>query len=86
MRGLRHGGRGHSAASRRNPIHKPNPAFDAVAKLTGCCQQIVDLRQTTASRTLLSGFLDEGMRSRDLKIIRACRDSLTAFLETADAE
>jgi hypothetical protein len=73
------------APSRRNPNYKPNPDFQAIAKLVGCCRAIIDVRQTTDIEDLLSGFLDDGMRGRDLKTIRTCRDLLTELLEYADA-
>ncbi len=72
--------------TRRNPHYEPNPAFDAVSKLSGACQDISDLLKKHGAEFVLGGFLDRGMRERNLNTIEAARDHLTAILEAADAQ
>jgi hypothetical protein len=83
QRGLRNGG--DQVPSRRNPHYERNPAFEAIAKLVGNCRSIIETRTSNDVEMLLSGFIDDGMRSRDLRTIRTCRDLLTEILEIADA-
>jgi hypothetical protein len=71
--------------SRRNPIYKPDPVFDALLRLTGSCRDIIAVREANEVEALLGSFIDGGMRSRDLRSIRLCRDLLTEILEAADA-
>jgi hypothetical protein len=62
-----------------------DPAFQAMAKLTGCCQTIIDLRAETSVETIFAGFLgSEDIRARNLRTIRKCRDLLTELLEDTD--
>jgi hypothetical protein len=71
--------------SRRNPIYKPDPVFEALLQFTGSCRDIIAVREENEVDVLLGSFIDEGMRFRDLRSIRLCRDLLTEFLEAADA-
>jgi len=74
------------AKNRRNPEYVDDPAFKAMARLTGMCRSIIELRQETPAADILAGFLDADMRGRNLQTIRTCRDLLTELLETADAQ
>jgi hypothetical protein len=82
MRGLR-GGTGRKRAV--NPHHKPNPAFDAVAAIDGCCTRIVDQFDAHGSEFILSGCVDQPMLERSIaKMIRG-RDVLNILMEAANA-
>jgi hypothetical protein len=84
MRGLRGGSR--PRRDNRNPLYKPDPQFAAMAAVVGCCRTVIDRTAEHGAVYILGGFLDDGMRGRNLTTIRECRDVLTALLEVADAE
>lgn len=83
QRGLRGG---QQSGSRRNPMHQPNPRFDAMASVAGHCRSIITKIEETSVEYIISGFLDDGMRDRNLATIRKCRDTLTDILEASNAE
>jgi hypothetical protein len=72
------------APSHKNPEYVDDPAYKAMARLTGACRTIIDLRAETPVETVFAGFLDAGMRTRNLRTIRTCRDLLTELLEYTD--
>ena len=82
MRGLRGGG---SARRAVNPHHQPNPAFDAVAAIDGCCTRIAQQFDAHGTEFILSGYVDQAMRERSITKMRRGRDVLTTLLEAADA-
>ena len=83
IRGLRGGGRG--ARRPVNPHHKPNPAFDAVAAIDGCCTRIAEQLDAHGAAFILSGYVDEAMLKRSIAKMRRGRDVLTTLLEAANA-
>ena len=83
QRGLRGG---QQSGGRRNPMHQPNPRFDAMASVAGSCRSIITKIEETSVEYIISGFLDDGMRARNLATIRKCRDTLTDILEASNAE
>ena len=83
QRGLRGG---QQSGGRRNPMHQPNPRFDAMASVAGSCRSIITKIEETSVEYIISGFLDDGMRDRNLATIRKCRDTLTDILEASNAE
>lgn len=70
-------------SSRRNPHYEHDPQFEVMASLTGCCRTILAHAAEHPTAFILGGFLDDGMRERNLTTIRECRDYLTALLEEA---
>ncbi|MFP4275740.1 MAG: hypothetical protein ACLFRU_12010 [Paracoccaceae bacterium] len=82
MRGLRGGG---SARRPVNPHHQPNPAFDAVAAIDGCCTRIAQQFDAHGTEFILSGYVDQAMQERSIAKMRRGRDVLTTLLEAADA-
>lgn len=69
----------------KNPIHKPNPAFDAVVGLNGACRRANDLIEEYGPESILDGCVDGAMRARCIVLLEACRDNLNRVLESAHA-
>lgn len=68
-----------------NPLHEPNPAFDAVAAIDSCCERITEHFDLHGVDFILSGYVDRPMLTRSIaKMIRG-RDVLTTLLEAANA-
>ena len=84
MRGLRPQRR----KSRRgpNPIHEPNPAFDAVAAIDSCCERITENFDLHGVDFILSGYVDRPMLTRSIAKMNRGRDVLTTLLEAANAK
>jgi len=82
MRGLRGGG---TARRPANPLHKPNPAFDAVAAIDGCCTRIAERFDAHGAEFILSGYVDRSMLERSIAKMRRGRNVLTTLLEAANA-
>lgn len=78
LRGLRGGGRKKRS---RNPVFAPDPAFDAIAGIDGCCRRITELFETHGATFILSGCVDEAMRKRSIATMTHGRDVLTQILE-----
>lgn len=68
---------------RRNLEYVHDPQFEATVSLAGSCRRILAISEEHSAEYLLGGFLDAGMRERDLTSIRQCRDYLSALLEEA---
>ncbi|MCC5976324.1 MAG: hypothetical protein JJT81_20070 [Rubellimicrobium sp.] len=83
MRGLRPQRR----KSRRgpNPLHEPNPAFDAVAAIDSCCERISEQFDLHGVDFILSGYVDRPMLTRSIAKMNRGRDVLTTLLEAANA-
>jgi len=81
LRGLRGGGRRKRS---RNPVFDPDPAFDAIAGIDGCCRRITELFETHGTQFILSGCVDEAMRKRSIATMAHGRDVLTQILEEND--
>ncbi len=86
IEGARAGLRPERKPQAKNPDYKPNPAYDAMASLTGACRSINELSATPGLDVVVSGFLDPAMLARNVPDIRACRDNLNSLLERCDAE
>lgn len=71
--------------SRANPIHRPNPAYDAVNRVIGSCAAITETLDATTSAFVIGGFLDAAMRARSIAKFVAARDALNTLLEAIDA-
>jgi hypothetical protein len=84
MRGLRPQRR----KSRRgpNPLHEPNPAFDAVAAIDSCCERITEHFDLHGVDFILSGYVDRPMLTRSIAKMNRGRDVLTTLLEAANAK
>jgi hypothetical protein len=78
-------GRGGARRDRSNPIHKPNPALDAVFGLNGSASRIVEIIQECGSRSVLDGCTDAAMRIRSVALLTKCRDILNEVLEYGHA-
>jgi hypothetical protein len=79
--------RGTDPMSRRRPTAtESDPQFEAMLAVAGNCRDILTRAGSFAPEYIIGGFLDDGMRERNLTTIRRCRDFLTQILETADAE
>jgi hypothetical protein len=74
--------RGRPAA---NPIHQPNPQYDAMLAVSAGCRDMMEKVRDLAPEYIVGGFVDQGQRERNIAHIRECRDYLTSILETADA-
>ena len=83
MRGLRGGGRTRRQA---NPLHKPNPAFDAVAAIDSCCTRIAEQFDAHGAEFILSGYVDRPMLERSIAKMHRGRDVLTTLLEATNAQ
>lgn len=83
MRGLRPQRR----KSRRgpNPLHEPNPAFDAVAAIDSCCERISEQFDLHGVDFILSGYVDRPMLTRSIAKMNRGRDVLTTLTEAANA-
>jgi hypothetical protein len=79
--------RGTNPMSRRRPMEtESDPQFEAMLVVAGNCRDILARAGSFAPEYIIGGFVDDGMRERNLTTIRRCRDFLTAILETADVE
>lgn len=70
--------------SRANPIHEPNPAFDAANRVIGGCTTITETLEAKGDQFVIQGFLDAAMRARSIAKFTAARDALNNLLETID--
>lgn len=79
--------RGTHPMSRRRPCEtESDPQFEAMLVVAGNCRDMLARAGTFAPEYIIGGFVDDGMRERNLTTIRRCRDFLTHILETADVE
>lgn len=83
MRGLRGGARKKKAV---NPIHEPNPAYDAVVLVNGCCSDIAEAFDKHGADFILSGCVNSDMRESSIERITRGRDILNLILEAANAQ
>jgi hypothetical protein len=83
MRGLR-GGSGRKKPV--NPFHEPNPAFDAIALVNGCCTDIAEAFDRLGAQFILSGCVSPDMRESSIERITRGRNVLNLILEAADAQ
>lgn len=72
--------------SRANPIHQPNPAYDAVNRIIGGCASISETLEAKGADYVIGGFLDAAMRARSIAKFTLARDALTHLLEVIDAD
>lgn len=72
--------------SRANPIHQPNPAYDAANRVIGSCTTITETLSAAGPSQIIRGFLDAGMRARSIAKFTAARDALNQLLEAIDAD
>lgn len=72
--------------SRANPIHQPNPAYDAASRVIGSCTTITETLTANGPAFVTQGFLDAAMRARSIAKFIAARDALNNLLETIDAD
>jgi hypothetical protein len=79
--------RGSHPMSRRRPTEtESDPQFEAMLVVAGNCRDILARAGNFAPEYIIGGFVDDGMRERNLTTIRRCRDFLTTILETANVE
>jgi hypothetical protein len=71
--------------SNKNPIHEPDPAFDAIAGVSGSCRRIMEFVAQFGPEKILDGCVDDAMRARSIAEIRECRDVLNRVLELSNA-
>ena len=69
-----------------NPLYEPNPAFDAMALVNGCCTDIVEAFDTHGVDFILSGCVTPDMRESSIERMTRGRDVLNLILETANAQ
>lgn len=72
--------------SRANPIHQPNPAYDAANRVIGSCTTITETLSGSGPAFVIQGFLDAAMRARSIAKFIAARDALNNLLEAIDAD
>lgn len=72
--------------SRANPIHQPNPAYDAANRVIGSCTTITETLSARGPAFVIQGFLDAAMRARSIAKFIAARDALNNLLEAIDAD
>ena len=72
--------------SRANPIHQPNPAYDAANRVIGRCTTITETLSASGPAFVIQGFLDAAMRARSIAKFIAARDALNNLLEAIDAD
>src|SRR5690606_28803724 len=72
--------------SRANPIHQPNPAYDAANRVIGSCATITETLEANGPAFVIGGFLDAAMRARSIAKFIAARDVLNDLLEAIDAD
>lgn len=72
--------------SRANPIHQPNPAYDAANRVIGSCTTITETLSASGPAFVIQGFLDAAMRARSIAKFIAARDALNNLLEAIDAD
>lgn len=75
-----------AAPSRKNPHYQPDAKWDAMLAVSAGCRDMMDRVRDLTPDFILSGFVDDGQRQRNLASIRECRDFLTLILEAADAD
>ena len=79
-------GVGAPRTSRANPIHQPNPAYDAANRVIGSCETLVSAIDARGPEYIAQGFLDAAMRARSIAKFIAARDALDRLLEAIDAD
>jgi len=69
-----------------NPLYEPNPAFDAMALVNGCCTDITEAFDTHGADFILSGCLTPVMRESSIERMTRGREVLNLILEAANVE
>jgi len=69
-----------------NPFYEPNPAFDAMALVNGCCTDIAEAFDTHGADFILSGCLTPVMRESSIERMARGREVLNLILEAANVE
>lgn len=64
-----------------NPLYEPNPAFDAMALVNGCCTDIAEAYDKHGATFILSGCLTPDMRESSIERMTHGRDVLNLLLE-----
>lgn len=64
-----------------NPLYQPNPAFDAMALVNGCCTDIAEAYDKHGAAFILSGCLTPDMRESSIERMTRGRDVLNLLLE-----
>ena len=64
-----------------NPLYAPNPAFDAMALVNGCCTDITEAYDKHGANFILSGCLTSDMRASSIERMTRGRDVLNLLLE-----
>ena len=69
-----------------NPLYEPNPAFDAMALVNGCCTDIAEAFDTHGADFILSGCLTPVMRESSIERMTRGREVLSLLLEASHAK
>ena len=69
-----------------NPLYEPNPAFDAMALVNGCCTDIAEAFDTHGADFILSGCLTPDMRESSIERMARGREVLSLLLEASHAK
>ena len=69
-----------------NPLYEPNPAFDAMALVNGCCTDITEAFDTHGADFILSGCLTPVMRESSIERMTRGREVLSLLLEASHAK
>lgn len=71
--------------SNRNPIHEPDPAYDALLAFIGPCRSLIERTKGVDPAFAWSGVIDEGMRERHRGLLREAASILNQMIEVAHA-
>ena len=69
-----------------NPLYQPNPAFDAMALVNGCCTDIAEAFDNLGADFILSGCVTPDMRESSIERMTRGREVLSLLLEASHAK
>lgn len=64
----------------------PDPNFDAMAQVAGCCRRLVELVEAHGPQAIRAGFLNEGIRLDTIPLFYAAHAALSQLIEVCDGE
>jgi hypothetical protein len=64
----------------------PDPNFDAMAQVAGCCRRLVELVEANGVEAIRAGFLNEGIRLDTVPLFHAAHAALVQLIEACNDE
>lgn len=73
-------------ANNKNPNYVEDPHFSAMAAISAAARSISEKLDELGLDFVMRGFLDDGMRARNVPIFRSGQQALTQLLEACDVQ